>query len=82
MKTAISLPDDLFARAERTANQLGIPRSQLFARAVYEYLTRHDPESITTRINESLEYENEGLNTALTNMQSETINRMNDDESW
>ena len=82
MKTAISLPDDLFARAERTANQLGIPRSQLFARAVYEYLSRHDPESITTRINESLEHENAGLDAALTNMQFETINRIHDDESW
>ena len=82
MKTAISLPDDLFARAERTANQLGIPRSQLFARAVYEYLSRHDPENITIRINESLEHENAGLDAALTNMQSETIYRMNGDESW
>ena len=82
MKTAISLPDDLFARAERTAKQLGIPRSQLFARAVHEYLSRHDPESITTRINESLEHEHAGLDAALTNMQSETINRINSDESW
>ena len=82
MKTAISLPDDLFARAERTANQLGIPHSQLFARAVYEYLSRHDPESITARINESLEHENAGLDAALTNMQSKTINRINSDESW
>lgn len=82
MKTAISLPDDLFARAERTAKQLGIPRSQLFAQAVREYLSRHDPESITTRINESLEHEHAGLDATLTDMQSETINRMNNDESW
>lgn len=82
MKTAISLPDDVFARAERTAKQLSIPRSQLFARAVYEYLSRHDPETITTRIDTSIEYANEGLDTALTNMQSITINRIHGDESW
>ena len=82
MKAAISLPDDVFARAERTAKQLRIPRSQLFARAVYEYLSRHDPESITTRIDTSLEYANEGLDTALTNIQSITINRIHGDESW
>ncbi|HEV8244991.1 MAG TPA: ribbon-helix-helix protein, CopG family [Polyangiaceae bacterium] len=38
MKTAISIPDELFERAEREAKRLRISRSELFARAVREFL--------------------------------------------
>lgn len=34
MKTAISLPDNLFARAEQLAARRGISRSQLYAEAI------------------------------------------------
>ena len=47
MKTAISLPDELFQRAEALAKQLGIPRSQLYARALADYLASVAPERIT-----------------------------------
>lgn len=38
MKTAISLPDELFTRAERAAASRGVSRSQLYATAVARYL--------------------------------------------
>ena len=41
MKTAISLPDDLFDSADELAQQLGVSRSELYARAVAEYLAKH-----------------------------------------
>ena len=44
MKTAVSIPDVLFDTAERTAQQLGIPRSQLFARALEEFIKNHQKE--------------------------------------
>jgi metal-responsive CopG/Arc/MetJ family transcriptional regulator len=44
MKTAISLPDALYREADRTAKQMGIPRSRLFAQAVEEFLNRHKRE--------------------------------------
>ena len=47
MKTAISLPDTLYEDAERTAKSMGIPRSQLFARALEEFINRHKKENIT-----------------------------------
>jgi hypothetical protein len=40
VKTAISVPDDLFAAGERLAAELGIPRSALYARALGELLAR------------------------------------------
>ncbi len=47
MKTAISLPDDLFAEVERLVATRGVTRSQLYQEALREYVQRHDPERIT-----------------------------------
>lgn len=52
MKTAISLPDELYAAAEKTARNMGIPRSQLFARALEEFIDHHKREKITEQLNE------------------------------
>lgn len=51
MKTAISLPDRLYKDAEKTAKSLGIPRSQLFAKALQEFISRHAKENVTERLN-------------------------------
>lgn len=52
MKTAISLSDNLFEVAERTARYMGINRSRLFALALEEYINRHSGEMITQKLNE------------------------------
>ena len=49
VKTAISLPDTLFSRAEETAKTMGIPRSQLYTKALEEYLERYQEEKITEK---------------------------------
>lgn len=51
MKTAISIPDPIFERADTLARRQSKTRSQLYAEAVSEYLTRHDPETVTDRLN-------------------------------
>jgi len=38
MKTAISIPDNLFEAAEKVARRLGISRSELYQMAVARYL--------------------------------------------
>lgn len=55
MKTAISLPDDLFYAAERQAKRAKKPRSQLYAEALAEYLARHAPEEVTDAMNRVVE---------------------------
>ena len=52
MKTAISIPDDLFAAAERLAQRLGMSRSQLYRTALTAYLERHDEDEITARLDQ------------------------------
>ena len=51
MKTAVSIPDRLFREAEKTASELGIPRSQLIARALEEFIEHHKRQGITERLN-------------------------------
>ena len=52
MKTAVSLPDDLFRRAEATARRLRLSRSELYAKAIAEFLTSQQTNSITERLND------------------------------
>ncbi len=52
MKTAISLPDDLFAAADQAAKRLGLSRSQLYQRAIAGYLERHGESLVTEALNE------------------------------
>ncbi|MCX6093730.1 MAG: hypothetical protein NTY63_02755 [Candidatus Bipolaricaulota bacterium] len=47
MKTAISIPDELFEQAERLARRVGQTRSGLYSSAVREYLARHAPDEVT-----------------------------------
>jgi metal-responsive CopG/Arc/MetJ family transcriptional regulator len=47
MKTAISIPDDVFQGAERLARRSKKSRSQLFSDAVREYIARHAPDDVT-----------------------------------
>lgn len=55
MKTAISLPEDTFEQATRQAAELGISRSEFFARAARRYLDDLASESVISQINEALE---------------------------
>ena len=52
MKTAVSVPDDLFRQAETAARRLGISRSQLYASAIAEFLGHQRNNSVTERLNE------------------------------
>ena len=55
MRTAISLPGDLFRAAERHAKRLRKSRSQLYAEALAEYLARHAPDEVTEAMNRVVE---------------------------
>jgi predicted transcriptional regulator len=46
MKTAISVPDDVFEGAERLARREGRSRSEVYSAAVREYVARHSPDEI------------------------------------
>jgi metal-responsive CopG/Arc/MetJ family transcriptional regulator len=55
VKTAISVPDDTFTRAEQRARTLGITRSQFYTQAAQRYLEQLDAESLTRQIDAAIE---------------------------
>ena len=54
MKTAVSIPDELFGRADEMARKTGKSRSQLYQEALSEYLLRRDPGAVTQAMDDAL----------------------------
>src|SRR5207244_10748338 len=55
MKTAVSIPDDVFEKVERFARRAKRSRSEVFSAALREYMARHSPDEVTVTINQALE---------------------------
>jgi antitoxin MazE6 len=52
MKTAISIPDSVFDDAERLVARFQTSRSELYARALAEFIARHDEEHVTQALDQ------------------------------
>lgn len=52
MKTAVSIPDVVFEKAERWARRMKKSRSEVYSRALDEYLARHAPDHVTEAMNQ------------------------------
>lgn len=78
MKTAISIPDDVFEAADRTARKLGVSRSELYATAVHEFIERHRVEDVTARLNEVYASTSSNLDDQLYEMQRRLLAK----ETW
>ena len=78
MKTAISIPDKLFREVDQYAKSHGYSRSQLFAKAVAQYLELHPSDHITKQLNEVYSSVPAELNDTLSAMQSSSIEK----EEW
>ena len=52
VKTSISLPEDLFERVERMAEEMDISRSRVFSIAVRELLDKWDNERLKKQLND------------------------------
>lgn len=52
MKTAISIPDRLFDRADELARRFRISRSELYARAVERFVDAHDDAATRAALDE------------------------------
>jgi predicted transcriptional regulator len=54
MKTAISVPDDIYLRAERLAQRNGRSRSDVYSTALREYVARHEVDEVTQAVDSVL----------------------------
>lgn len=51
MKTAVSIPDEVFEKIERLARRAGRSRSEVYSAALAEYVARHAPDEVTEAMN-------------------------------
>ena len=78
MKTAISIPDPVFERAEGFARRRRISRSALFTAAVSEYMAQHRDDDVTERLNQVYGQEDSTLDPQITELQFRSL----DEEQW
>ena len=52
MKVAVSIPDDVFAEADALAKRLKRSRSEIYSRALGEFIGTHAPDRVTERMND------------------------------
>ncbi len=78
MKTAISLPDELFKQAERYAKEHGLSRSELFASALKKYLGERSGDAVTQALDSVYANESSKMDPAILQAQARVIG----DESW
>lgn len=72
------MPDDLFRLAEAAARRLRVSRSQLYAKAIAEYLQRQQSNAITERLNEVYSRRPAKLNLGLHRAQLKSL----DKDAW
>jgi metal-responsive CopG/Arc/MetJ family transcriptional regulator len=75
MKTAISIPDDLFAATDALARRLGMSRSRLVASALAEYVAKHRAAKVTERLDAVYTVENSTLDEGLRRAQHKATRR-------
>jgi hypothetical protein len=60
MKTAVSVPNDVFARADALARATGRSRSEVYSAALAEYVARHADDEVTTALDRVVDELGEG----------------------
>jgi metal-responsive CopG/Arc/MetJ family transcriptional regulator len=78
MKTAISIPDKLFRSADALAKRLGMSRSELYATAVTDFLSRHQSRQVTARLDAVYGEEDSSLSPILIQLQAKSLSH----EDW
>jgi len=73
MKTAISIPDEIFVAAEGLAERLGVSRSQLYSSAIAQYVATYRSQGVTARLNAVYETDVAELDPAILDLQNSSI---------
>lgn len=75
MKTAISIPDELFESADRLAGQLGMSRSELYVTALRQYVQERSGERITEQLNELYEAQGDDMDPVIARLQRRSLSK-------
>jgi metal-responsive CopG/Arc/MetJ family transcriptional regulator len=73
MKTAISIPDKTFDKAERFAKARGMTRSELYRRAVEDYLQRYSEEALKKELDALYSEEDSSVDPVMQELQYRSL---------
>lgn len=82
MKTAISIPDELFKKADKIAKKLGQSRSEFYAFAIKDYVQRKIVSDVTARLDEIYSGLDSRLEPNIRVIQSEALKKNSGKEDW
>jgi hypothetical protein len=78
VKTAISIPNDVFKTADSFARRKKLSRSAVFTMAVTEFLSHHHQEDVTDQLDKIYGKQDSSLDPVLNGLQFASISR----EKW
>jgi len=78
MKTAISIPEEIFISAEKLAKDLRISRSELYSQAIREFIKESRFNGVTEKLNKIYGRESSALNPLVREAQASSI----PEEDW
>jgi len=78
MKTAVSLPNETYESAEKLAKRLGKSRSELYAQAINDYLSRNSDQLVRESLDKIYSGDDSRLDSPLETMQLKTLSK----EEW
>lgn len=73
MKTAISIPDQVFEAAESLAQRLGVSRSELYSVAVNEFINNNRNQGVTEKLDKVYSAQDNSLDEACYELQAKSI---------
>jgi metal-responsive CopG/Arc/MetJ family transcriptional regulator len=73
MKTAISIPNDIFVSAEQLAKRLNMSRSELYTRAIEQYIAECRHTGVKEKLDEVYESDFESIDPAVLDAQAISI---------
>lgn len=78
MKTAISIPDEVYHSADQLAKRLGMSRSELYSKAVSNFINAHKNEAVTKALDQIYAKERSEIDPVINVMQIRSLPK----EAW
>jgi hypothetical protein len=75
MKTAVSVPEDVYEEAEKLAGGMKISRSELYSRALREFVYRHAPNRVTEALDRLVDECEEPIDTFVSEAARRSLER-------
>lgn len=82
MKTAVSVPDNIFLNADSLAKRLGMSRSKFYTNALKEYIKVHKTEHITEKLNQVYSKDDSSTDPVLSKLQFSIAEVKDEYKTW